>query len=211
MEIFSFGQDNNTLVERVAGIIKNGGVVAGPSDTVYGLFCDATNEQAIQKMFAIKQRPEEKAFPIWVKDIASARKLVYIYDKKARFLEKVWPGQVTVVFQHKEKLPSVLTGGLNTLGIRVPDHPFLLELLNRLDIPLAQTSANISGKPSAKTAKEVLASFESQPNQPDLVIDGGETSGIASTVVDFIRENPLIMRVGVMTKRELDKLISDAT
>lgn len=207
MEIVFLEQDSNVLIERVVGIIKTGGVVVGSSDTVYGLFCDAANERVVRKMFAIKQRPEEKAFPIWVKDIAAARKLAYISDAKVRFLEKVWPGAVTIVFEHKGKLPSILTGGKSAIGIRIPDHEFLLGLLNRLDTPLAQTSANVSGKPPAKTAQEVIAYFESQENQPDLVIDGGETSGVASAVIDFTGESPLIVRSGMITKNELDLLI----
>ncbi len=211
MEVVVFTEvSQDKLCSRVTEMIRQGAVIAGPSDTVYGLFADATSEQAIRKMFAIKKRPEEKAFPIWVKDIVTARKFAYISDAKVRFLEKVWPGQVTVVFQHKEKLPQVLTGGKDTIGIRIPNHPFLLDLLKRLDTPLAQTSANVSGKPPAKTAQGAIAYFEEQEHQPDLVIDGGEVAGIASTVIDFTGKDPLILRMGMMTKRELDEIISDA-
>jgi L-threonylcarbamoyladenylate synthase len=192
---------------RAEEILRAGGVVVVPTDTVYGLLADATNAAAVRKLFAIKKRPEEKAFPIFVRDIATARWYAYISDAKARFLEKVWPGAVTAVFHHKEKLPPILTGGLGTLGIRVPDHPFLMRLLRDLDFPLAQTSANISAKPPAKNIEEIKQYFDHRETQPDLVVDAGDIKGQSSTVVDLTREKPLILRSGFLTKEKLDRLI----
>lgn len=193
-----------SLAER---ILKNGAVIIGPSDTVYGLYADATDEKAVKKIFDIKKRAPEKALPIFVKDIATARKLAYIDDRKAKFLEKVWPGAVTVVFQHKEKLPPVLTGGLQTIAIRIPDHQFLLQLLNRLDFPLAQSSANISGRVPIRSVEE-MDSVELQKSKlVDLVIDFGELPQRASTVIDFTRNEPAILRVGIITKKELDEAL----
>ncbi len=193
-----------SLAER---ILKNGAVIIGPSDTVYGLYADATDEKAVKKIFDIKKRAPEKALPIFVKDIAAARKLAYIDDRKAKFLEKVWPGAVTVVFQHKEKLPPVLTGGLQTIAIRIPDHQFLLQLLNRLDFPLAQSSANISGRVPIRSVEE-MDSVELQKSKlVDLVIDFGELPQRASTVIDFTRNEPAILRVGIITKKELDEAL----
>ncbi len=191
---------------RVAEMTKSGGVAGVPTDTVYGLVCDARNTEAIRRMFMMKKRPREKAFPIFVKDIATARFYAYISDVKAGFLEKVWPGGVTAVFQHKEKLPPVLTGGLPTLGIRIPDAPFLSGLLMRLDFPLAQTSANISDSPPAKTATEAVAYFQNEKEQPDIIIDGGPLGGASSTVIDFTGAHPLILRAGPVSKRDLGAL-----
>lgn len=190
-------------------ILLSGGIVIAPSDTVYGILGDATKPEVIKKIFKIKQRPGEKAFPIFVRDIATARKLAYVSDAKTKFLEKVWPGAVTVVFHHKEKLPKVLTGGKDTIGIRIPDSKFLLELLSRLDFPLVQTSANISGRPPAKNVKEAKAYFGKQKIRPDLVIDGGEIEGGASTVIDFTAKAPLILRAGPVSRSWLDTLLSD--
>ncbi|QQG44962.1 MAG: threonylcarbamoyl-AMP synthase [Candidatus Sungiibacteriota bacterium] len=188
-------------------ILLSGGVLIGPTDTVYGIFGDATKSEVIKKMFAMKKRPEEKAFPIFVKDVAAARKYVYISDAKTKFLEKVWPGPVTAVFHHKEKLPKILTKEFDTLGIRIPSHPFLLELLSRLDFPLAQTSANISGKPPAKNTSTIKRYFEKEKVKPDLVVDGGELSGRPSAVVDFSGTGPILLRSGLVDKRELDRIL----
>lgn len=195
------------LIQAVI-VLQAGGVVVAPTDTVYGLVCDAANTAAVEKMFAIKNRPREKAFPVFVRDIAAARRHAYISDAKAMMLEQIWPGAVTAIFHHKEKLPAVLTGGRDTLGIRIPDHPFIAALLAKIDTPLAQTSANISDATPARTAAE--AYFEKNPNQPDLVIDGGAVSGVASTVVDCTGASPLILRSGVISKSDIDRLLADA-
>lgn len=188
-------------------VLTEGGVVIAPTDTVYGILGNAGNERAIRAMFAMKRRPEEKAFPIFVKDIADARRYAYISDQRAKFLERVWPGAVTAVFQHKGKLPALLTGGRDTIGIRMPDHQFLLKFLAELPAPLAQTSANISSEPPAKTVEEAIRYFEKSDIKPDLVIDGGTVPGVSSTVIDCTGVSPLILRSGIMTKQELDRML----
>lgn len=200
-------QEAATAAVRVAAVIERGGVAAIPTDTVYGLVCDARNESAIRRMCAMKERPEEKAFPVFVKDIAMARRFAYISDEKAEFLERVWPGVVTVVFPHKEKLPAVLTGGKDTLGVRMPDHPFLSALLGRLDFPLAQTSVNISDMPPARNANEILRYFKDAGSQPDVIVDAGEVSGAPSTVVDCTGASPLILRSGIVSKADIDRML----
>ena len=209
MKIISLTELNQSVaLALVAETLRGGGVAAVPTDTVYGLVCDARNEDAGGRMFAMKKRPEEKAFPIFVKDIVTARYFGYISDAKARFLEKVWPGQVTVVFHHKEKLPVILTGGKDTIGIRIPDHSFGRELTARLDFPLAQTSANVSSHPSAETAAEAVKYFENEAEQPDLIVDGGTLPSAPSTVIDFTGNQPLILRAGPIPKHKLDELLN---
>jgi L-threonylcarbamoyladenylate synthase len=199
------GKNFKKILFLAEKILTSGGVVIGPTDTVYGIFGKATDSRIIKKIFKMKGRHPEKAFPIFTKDIATARKLAYISDIKAKFLEKVWPGPVTVVFHHKEKLPQIITGGLSTIGIRIPNHQFLRELLKRLDFPLVQTSANVSGKPPAKNVEEVKEYFDKQKIRPDLIIDGGEIIGQASTVINFTGREPIILRFGAVTKEELER------
>lgn len=187
--------------------MRSGGIVIMPTDTVYGILGDATNPETIKKIFSIKNRPEEKAFPVFVKDIAAARRYAYVSDFKARFLERVWPGPVTVVFQHKEKLPKNLTGGKDTIGLRITDHTFLRDLLERFKTPLAQTSANISSRPPAKNMKEINAYFRDAKIRPDLVIDGGNSEGKQSTVIDFTGSEPIILRTGPVSRADLDALL----
>ena len=210
MDIFVLNEHNKEeAIARVAEVVRIGCIAVVPTDTVYGLVCDAQSPDAVAHMFRIKQRPDERAFPVFIRDIAMARQYAYISDAKARFLERVWPGAVTVVFQHKEKLPLILTGGKNTIGIRVPDYPFLLELLAGLDAPLAQTSANISDMPPAKNKEEIQKYFQDKEDQPDLIIDAGEVSGVSSTVVDFTRESPIIARSGMISKKDIDNMLKD--
>lgn len=225
--------NEDKLLAKSEKILRSGGVIILPTDTVYGILGDATNAGAIKKIFALKRRPQEKAFPVFVKSIAEARKYAYISDAKTKFLEKVWPGPletaspedppgapartrsltgpgaVTVVFQHKEKLPKVLTGGLGTIGIRIPDHKFLHTLLTRLDFPLAQTSANVSGLPPAKSLEDIKKYFGKSKIKPDLVIDGDEINGEQSTVIDFTGKDPIILRTGLVSKSELDHLLGN--
>ncbi len=195
---------------RAVVVLQAGGIIAAPTDTVYGLLCDAADETTVRNMFAIKKRSQERAFPIFVRDISMARQYAYISDAKAKFLTEVWPGALTAIFHHKEKLPAVLTGGRDTIGIRIPDHPFVAGLLEKLDMPLAQTSANISDAPPAKTAAQAAAYFEKNQDQPDLIIDGGEISGVSSTVVDCIGEHPMILRSGIVSKADIDRMLEDA-
>ena len=194
------------LTERALGIVRGGGIVVVPTDTVYGLVCDARNEVVIRRMFAMKERPQEKAFPIFVKDIVMARRYAYISDAKAKFLERVWPGAVTVVFHHKEKLPVALTGGKDTLGIRIPDHPLLSLVLGRADFPLAQTSANIADMPAAKSREEVEEYFKDKREKPDMIVDGGVLPGAPSTVIDCTSVSPRLLRAGPISPQDLDAL-----
>lgn len=199
------------ILSQAERILRLGGIVIGPTDTVYGILGDATKAEVIKKIFAIKKRPGEKALPIFVKDIAAARRYAYISDAKAKFLEKVWPGPMTVVFQHKEKLPRILTGGKDTIGIRIPVHTLIQELLARLDFPLVQTSANFYSFPPAKSMSEVKQYFGKLKIKPDLLINGGEINGKHSTVIDFIRKEPIILRTGVISRTELDQLLDSMT
>lgn len=201
-------KNENKLLVKCEKILRSGGIVISPADTVYGILGDAKNAEAIKKIFSMKNRPQEKAFPIFVKSIAEARKYAYISDIKAKFLASVWPGPVTAVFQHKEKLPKILAGGLSTIGIRIPNHPFLCKLLARLDFPLAQTSANIAGQPSAKNLGEIKKYFGKSKIKPDLVIDGGQIHGEQSTVIDFTGNESIVLRTGLVSKSELDRLLT---
>lgn len=194
--------------EKAAAFLKQGKIIVSPTDTVYGILGDATNPETIKKIFLIKNRPSDKIMPVFVKDIASTRRYAYISDAKAKFLEKVWPGPVTVILHHKEKLPAVLTAGRETIGMRIPEHPFVLKLLEKTGVPLVQTSANISSQPPAQNIKEISAYFKKSRHKPDLIIDAGPAMAEASTVIDLTRDKPLIIRAGIIGKEELDKMLS---
>lgn len=208
MEIIKLNQHSQEkILSRAERILQSDGIIIAPTDTVYGILGNATDGAVIKKIFALKKRPQEKAFPIFVASITTARKYAYISDKKAEFLESVWPGPVTVIFQDKERLPQVLTSSRGTLGIRIPNHPLLLELLSRLEFPLAQTSANISTKPPARNLEEIKNYFEAEKTKPDLIIDGGAVTTKQSTVIDYTSPNPIVVRTGLMSKKEFDRTL----
>lgn len=199
------GNEIGALASAVK-VLQEGGVVIAPTDTVYGIVGDATRPEALQKIIAMK-RAGERPFPVFVRDIATARRYAYISDGKVKFLEKMWPGPITVIFYHKEKLPPLLTAHLDTIGLRIPGHPFLLDLLGRFDAPLVQTSANISGKPPATNCEEIRGYFGESAVAPDLVIDGGELSSRPSAVIDFKGEQPIVVRTGMISPAELQKIL----
>lgn len=188
-------------------VIRRGGILILPTDTVYGIVGSAKSERAIEKAFFVKRRPEEKAFPVFIGSIPDARRWAYISDQKAAFLEHVWPGAITVVFQKKGELPALLTGGKDTLGLRMPDHPLLLRLLSFFDFPLFQTSANVSSQEPARTPEDVARSFGANESAIDLFIDAGPLVGNPSTVIDYTTDHPIILRSGRVSKAELDRLL----
>ena len=145
---------------------------------------------------------------MFVRNVSEARRYAYVSDTKAKFLEKVWPGKVTIVFHHKGKLAENLSGGRETIGLRVPDHKFVLQLLEKLDFPLVQTSANLTGDPPAKNVEEIKKYFSDKKDQPELVVDGGELSGEPSVVIDFTRDKPVVLRTGILNKKDFDQMMS---
>ncbi|MEK7503530.1 MAG: L-threonylcarbamoyladenylate synthase [Patescibacteria group bacterium] len=169
-------------LKRAARAIENGDVLVCPTDTVYGLICDAENKKAVEKIYKIKQRPKNKLIPIFTSDIKMAKKLTKINSRQEKFLKQVWPGPVTAVFHYKKP------------GIRVPNHKFLLHLIKRVG-PLAETSANISGEPPTTKIKEVLKYFKARKYQPDLVLDAGDLKPAKpSQVIDLTGPEPVILR-----------------
>lgn len=154
------------IIEKVGKIIKKGGVIICPTDTVYGLVCDATNKKAVDEVFKIKKRPKSKPLPIFVKDLKMAKELAGINNDQEKFLEKVWPGAVTAILKSQKQKNK-------TIGLRIPNYKLLLDLVKQLNRPLTGTSANISGQPATTKIKEVLKQFDGRKYQPDLVIDAG--------------------------------------
>ncbi len=198
------------VAAEVIEILRRGGVAIVPTDTVYGLAADATNVGAVKKVFAIKKRAHLKALPVFVADIVAASHAALIPTKVIGLLKELWPGQTTVVFRKRELIPDVVSGGGKTVGLRVPDYPFLNLLLERYPHPLTATSANLSGMESADSADEVRKVFKSALYIPDLVVDAGALpSSPASTVLDLTDpENPRILRMGAITKEKLDEILT---
>lgn len=204
------GRNLDFVVQRTVSLLMRGGVVAAPTDTVYGLLSDALRESAVKKVFRIKARSHAKALPIFVRDIAMAKQYAYVEAKLANVLSELWPGPTTVVLRKRDRLPDVVTGGDPSVGIRIPDHPFMANVCAAFPNPLTGTSANLTGMEPARSATELQNTFKRAIPRPDLIIDGGELPpSPPSTVFDVTNPaNPKILRMGATTREELMELLS---
>lgn len=178
----------------VINLLKRGGVIIFPTDTIYIPVADATSRKAVKKVFQIKQRSPKNPIPIFVKNIKAAKKIAKINKVQEKFLETIWPGRVTVIL--KRKIGKRLYGvDRDTIALRIPDLKPMNFLLEKLDIPLVGTSANISGKPASGNIKEVLRQFKRKEHRPDLVIDAGNLAkSRPSIVLDLTTSPPKIIR-----------------
>jgi len=187
--------DNNVISEAVR-VLESGGVILYPTDTVYGLGADATNPKAIEKVFLIKKRSPSQPISIVVSNKSEISKWAKETKLSKKLAEKFLPGPLTLVLEHKNNLPENLIAGKETIGIRIPDNNFCLNLAKKFGKPFTTTSANISGK---KTDTTIYSSIQ-KLSGIDLAIDAGELSGEASTVVDARGNETLILREGEIVK-----------
>lgn len=207
MEIIQLNNKNRTRVlKKTVKYIKDGKIVVFPTDTVYGIICDATNKKATNLIFKIKKRPYKKFFPVFVKDIKMAKKIAEIDEIQERFLKKFWPGKITVILKRKSqkkvgistktsKLLKIYGVNKKTIALRVPNYKSLNLLLKKINTPLVQTSANISGKKTPKSAKEIMKIFKNKKFQPHFVIDAGRLKNAKqSKLIDLTLSPPKILR-----------------
>lgn len=187
-------------IQTALEILRSGGIVAFPTDTVYGLGALALNNDAIESIYSAKDRPIEKAIPILIGDLSDLDQVAdNIPDMALRFTHRFWPGPLTCIIPKKQTLPLAVSATA-TVAVRIPDHPDARTLL-RAAGPMAVTSANISGQPSPSTAQEV---WDQLNGRIPLILDGGKTKGgIPSTLVDCTGEEPVILREGPITLPEL--------
>jgi L-threonylcarbamoyladenylate synthase len=186
-------------------IIKNGGVVAFPTDTVYGLGAGAYIESAVDRIFKIKQRPLEMALPLLVADVAQIHEVAREVPSYAwRLIDRFLPGGLTLVVYRTKVVKDIITSGGDTVAIRIPNHPVALALIEGSGMPIIGTSANVSGQPSVLTPEDVRRQIG---DKVDLVI-GGEPmpNGKESTVVDVTGEIPVILRLGAISRAELEEV-----
>ena len=198
-----------TDMPEAAEIIRRGGLIAVPTETVYGLAADATSEEAVRRIFEVKGRPENKPLSILVGGAEDIGRYGVNAPKAAYALAKrFWPGPLTIVLRSESAIPDIVRAGGETVGLRCPDHPLTLQLLRLAGVPLAAPSANPSDSPSPKNATEVLAYFDAMI---DGVIDGGECGiGTESTIVDLSRTPYSILRQGALAETAVFAGIADA-
>ena len=182
-------------IAHAAHVLRDGGTVAFPTDTVYGVGAHAFLPQAVEKLYVAKIRPRDKAIPLLIAGTDVLPQVAasipgIAYELAARF----WPGALTLVLPRTARIADVITAGGDTVAVRAPDHPLVQALLAELDAPLAATSANLSGRPAPATAQEVLAQLD---GRIDLLLDGGTCpGGVASTVLDLTASPPRVLRAG---------------
>jgi L-threonylcarbamoyladenylate synthase len=193
-------------IRQAAGIIRGGGIVAFPTETVYGLGANGYNPLAVARIFEVKRRPSFDPLILHVADPADVRKLVKEIPSNAKkLIERFWPGPVTVVLLKEESIPDIVTAGLPSIAVRIPNHPMALSLIKQSECPIAAPSANPFGYLSPTTAEHVR---EQLGDQVDLILDGGPcTVGVESTIVSFLDGKTRLLRPGGVSLEEIESVI----
>jgi len=196
----------SSVLEEAARVIRRGGLVAFPTETVYGLGADAFNGEAVKRIFMVKGRPADNPVIVHIASLEDLGLVASSIPERAWSLaERVWPGPLTIVVPRNPRVPSAVSGGLDTVAVRMPAHPVALGLIREAETPIAAPSANPSGKPSPVTAEHVVRDL---CGGIDLVIDGGETfMGVESTVIDLTRDPPVLLRPGPYPVDRIEEII----
>ena len=192
----------NKDYDKAAEILKNGGLVAIPTETVYGLAANALNSESVKNIFAAKGRPGDNPLIVHISSMEELYPLVEEVPEKAKILaERFWPGPLTMIFKKSSIIPDEVSAGLETVAVRMPSHKDAREIIKRSGLPLAAPSANTSGRPSPTNAKRVL---EDMDGKIDAVFDGGNCEyGVESTVITLVGDVPTLLRPGGITYTQL--------
>ncbi|GAE87289.1 L-threonylcarbamoyladenylate synthase [Acetivibrio straminisolvens] len=211
-EILKIQPDNidSEKIKYAAEVLRGGGIVAFPTETVYGLGADALNENAVKKIFEAKGRPSDNPLIVHITGKESVDGLAAVVSPQAQVLmDRFWPGPLTLVVEKSGKIPSAITAGLSTVGLRAPSHPIALALIREAGIPIAAPSANLSGKPSPTASKHVIDDLY---GRVDVIIDGGDADiGVESTVLDVTTDVPVILRPGGVSFEQLRDVLGNVS
>lgn len=199
-------QPDAQLICDAADLLRQEGLVAFPTETVYGLAAMAENEAAVRRVFAAKERPVSQPLSLQVAHAGELAKVAAgISDKARTLIRRFMPGPLTIVLEAAAMLPEIVTAGQGKVGVRIPDHPVALALLQAAGQPLVVTSANRHGRPAPLDAQGVLAQLD---GKIDLLLDGGPCPlGVESTVIDLTVEPPVILRPGAVSREKIESLI----
>lgn len=200
--------DNNRIYEQAGRILKSGGLVAFPTETVYGLGADALDAAASAKIYAAKGRPSDNPLIVHIADIQDLYQLSSEVSEPAlKLAEAFWPGPLTMILKKRENVPDTITGGLGTVAIRMPCHPVAAKLIRSSGIYIAAPSANISGKPSPTRAEHVIHDMDGRIDM--IIADDTVDIGIESTIVDLSEQIPTILRPGFITREMLSGVLGE--
>jgi len=195
-----------TVISHIKNTLHTGGLVVFPTETVYGIGANATDEKAVKSIFLAKGRPSDNPLIVHV----SKESDIFLYIKDFpiianQLMDHFWPGALTLIFNKNESIPYSVTGGLDTVAIRMPSHPIAKEVIRIANLPICAPSANLSGKPSSTLFEHVRDDFF---GKVDIIIDGGKTNiGLESTVLDITQPIPVLLRPGAVTKEMIEKVL----
>lgn len=190
-------------MNEICDVIQKGGIVAFPTETVYGVGIHFNDEEALERLMEAKNRDYSKAITLMVADKADISQYAYISPQAQKMIDQFMPGMITLIFKKKESVRDSMTNGKSTIGIRIPDSEFVLSLLKKIG-PMLVTSANLSQHSNTTSTQEVLNQLD---GRIDLVVDGKTSDNIASTVVDVSQDEIKILRAGKITKEQIEEAI----
>lgn len=190
-------------IQQICEVIQNGGIVAFPTETVYGLGIRFNDQEALDHLMEAKNRDYSKAITLMVADSKDILQYAYVSDKAQKIIKQFMPGMITLIFKKKESVDDIMTNGKSTIGIRIPDSEFVLSLLKKVG-PMLVTSANLSHHQNTTSTKEVLQQLD---GRIDMIVDGKTSDNVASTVVDVSQDEMKILRAGKITKEQIEEAI----
>lgn len=202
-------ENREASLQAAARLIREGKVVAMPTETVYGLGADARNENAVREVFAVKGRPQDNPLIVHICDLVMLKAVVReITPEAAELAKKFWPGPLTMVLPKTASIPDSITCGLQTVAVRMPAHPVARDLIQTAGTPIAAPSANLSGKPSTTTGRHV---WDDLQGKIPMILDAGPCEvGVESTVISLSGERPTILRPGIITLEEIQEVLPNA-
>ncbi|MBM4402241.1 MAG: threonylcarbamoyl-AMP synthase [Candidatus Cloacimonetes bacterium] len=212
LKLKNWDNPKTEIVKVAVEVLHSGGVIVYPADTAgYSLGASALNQDAVRKIFIIKQRPHNMPMNIVVNSSAMAKKFCSWTQTAQKLAEELLPGGLTLILNKKPVLPDILTASRNTVGIRIPNSPVALQIAQKSKVPFTITTANISGQGlSSFTLEEILDNFAKERTKPDLIIDAGKLPYIvSSTILDLTVSPPIILRQGPVSKEEIEKVLGE--
>lgn len=198
-------QTSEEALEESQHVLRSGGVIVFPTDTIYGLGANALDEEAILRIYKIKNRSVDKPISVLVRDIQMAKKVACIDSRAEEILGKIWPDSITVILRKKEAVPYTLTAGEENVAVRISNNPFIKGLFGKIDFPITATSANISGEENLLLADKIREKFSHKDHVPDLFINIGDLDNrLPSTIINLTDiNNPRLVRMGMVSKEKL--------
>lgn len=194
------------MLEKAAELIKQGKIVVFPTETVYGIGTNGLDENAVKKLYEVKQRPLNKPISLLVSNMEMVNQIAKdITETEYKIMEKFFPGPLTIILKKKDIVPDIVTSGQDTIGVRMPSGDIARKLVELAGVPIAAPSANITGEPSGTNLPEIKKHFE---GKVDYFIDGGESEiGLASTIVQVVDGKPQILRQGSITLEQINEIL----